>query len=229
MAVSELSTVKVPAPFSEIFINAEKYVSGYFGAFRQDPQRGVIEISGERYILVRSSSMAVQFFDFIKNMYPGLDQEETLEASAKVLYDMAHAIGRSDARSFHEKTGVKDPIAKLSTGPVHFAFTGWAFVEIFPESKPSPDESFYLLYDHPQSFEADSWLKDVGRTAHCTCFMNSGYSSGWCSESFGINLVARELLCRAKGDQFCRFIMCQPHRMEEFTQKYRRENPELFP
>ena len=30
--------------------------------------------------------------------------------------------------------------------------------------------------------------------------MNAGYSSGWCEESFGVTLVASEILCQAKGD-----------------------------
>ncbi|HRN44574.1 MAG TPA: hypothetical protein PLH20_07300, partial [Flavobacterium sp.] len=42
----------------------------------------------------------------------------------------------------------------------HFAFSGWAYVEISPESRLSPDENFFLLYHHPYSFEADSWLRD---------------------------------------------------------------------
>ena len=42
---------------------------------------------------------------------------------------------------------LKDPISKLSAGPIHFAYTGWAFVDILPESKASPDDNFYLKDD----------------------------------------------------------------------------------
>jgi two-component system cell cycle sensor histidine kinase/response regulator CckA len=101
-------------------------------------------------------------------------------------------------------------------------------VDILPESRPSPDEDYYLLYDHPYSFECESWIKERGRVDFCTCFMNAGYSSGWCEASFGIKLAAREILCRAKGDQQCRFIMCQPHRLDEFCKEYRKAHPELF-
>lgn len=223
-----LKTVKVPAQFEELFNQAEYYVENYFKDLKLFPTRGVIEIQGERYILVRAASMSIHFLQFIQNMYPSLNEEESHEASAKVLFDMAHVIGKSDAKNFHQKTQVTDQVAKLSTGPIHFSYTGWAFVDIFPESNPVPDESYYTVYDHPQSFEADSWLSQNQKTIHCTCHMNAGYSSGWCEESFGLPLVAREILCRAKGDQFCRFVMAQPHKLEEFIQKYKFEHPELF-
>lgn len=223
-----LKAAKVPPTIEPIFETAEAYVENYFRSFRQDPSKGTIEIAGERYILVRAESMSVQFLSFMKNMYPSLDEDESIEASSKVLYDIAYNIGKSDAHNFHTKTGVNNPVEKLSTGPIHFAYTGWAFVDIFPESKPSPDENFLLIYDHPQSFEADSWIGTGKKTTFCTCFMNAGYSSGWCEESFGVKLKAREILCRAHGDKYCRFIMAQPHRLEEFILSYKKNNFKLF-
>ena len=56
-----------------------------------------------------------------------------MDAAASILFDIAHAIGKADAKAFHQSMGVKDPIAMLSSGPVHFAYTGWASVDIFPE------------------------------------------------------------------------------------------------
>ena len=50
--------------------------------------------------------------------------------------------------------------------------------------------------------------------------MNAGYSSGWCEASFGLELVSAEVLCRAKGDPSCRFIMAPPHRIDEHVHAY---------
>ena len=61
-----------------------------------------------------------------------------------------------------------------------------------------------------------SWIHQGKTTTFCTCFMNSGYSAGWCQESFGIPLISREILCRAKGDPFCRFVMAQRHKLDHF-------------
>ena len=223
-----LKAVKVPESFEGLFSNAETYVEQYFKSYQNDVTKGTIEISGERYILVRAESMSVKFLEFIKNMYPSLNEEESIEASSRVLFDMAKSVGKSDAQKFHLKTGVADPIEKLSTGPVHFAYAGWAYVDILPESRPSPDTDFYLVYDHPQSFEADSWIATKKKTNFCTCFMNAGYSSGWCEESFGVNLISREILCRARGDKFCRFIMAHPQKLEELIHQYKKHHPEYW-
>lgn len=122
---------------------------------------------------------------------------------------------------------LKDPIEKLSAGPIHFSHSGWAFVDIFPESRPSADENFYLIYDHPYSFESDSWIKAKKKVDFPVCVMNSGYSSGWCEESFGVKLVATEILCKAKGDDQCRFIMGHPSKVDGFIKDYLRTQPKL--
>jgi signal transduction histidine kinase len=120
-----------------------------------------------------------------------------------------------------------DPIARLSAGPVHFAHAGWAFVDISPESNPTSNDDYYLLYDHPYSFESNSWQNANKSGARPVCVMNAGYSSGWCEHSFGLPLVAVEILCRAKGDPTCRFIMAPPERIEGHVVAYRERHPEL--
>ncbi len=215
-----LKTVRVPAPFEPPFRAAERSVSSYFESMSVDPTRGTIRIGDERYVLVRAMSLSVHFFEFMKEMYPSFTEGEALEGAGTALFDMAFAIGRSDARAFCAKQGVVDPIAKLSSGPVHFAHTGWAFVDISADSNAVPDEEFLLIYDHPQSFEADSWLVRGGFTTFCTCHMNAGYSSGWCSESFGLELAAREIQCRARGDAACRFVMAPVDRLGARVSEY---------
>jgi hypothetical protein len=210
----------VPEPFLDPFRSAEKTVASYFGSMSLDPTKGTITIGDERYVLVRAMSLSVHFFEFMKEMYPSFTEGEALEGAGTALFDMAFAIGRSDARAFCAKQGVVDPIAKLSSGPIHFAHTGWAFVDISPESNAVPDEEFLLIYDHPQSFEADSWLARGEHTTFCTCHMNAGYSSGWCSESFGLELAAREIQCRARGDDACRFIMAPVDRLDSRVSEF---------
>jgi len=222
------TSVKVSEEIEPMFEEAENYVKKYFEDQKQDPTLGIITIQGERYILMRAHSMSVNIFNFIKQMYPALNKREAINASSRVLFDIAHSIGLNDAKEFHKRTNVEDPIAKLSTGPVHFAYTGWAFVDISSESKPSPDENYYLLYDHPQSFEADSWISSDEKVDFCVCVMNAGYSSGWCEASFGLTLVAEEILCRAKGDDYCRFIMSPPEKLSGYIQAYKQKHQDIF-
>ncbi|HSN28443.1 MAG TPA: XylR N-terminal domain-containing protein, partial [Kofleriaceae bacterium] len=152
-----LRTVRVPQEMSALFEAAEQVVSRYFAERANTPERGTIEVHGERYVLVRAAALSVEFFGLVRTLYGESHAQEADEFARNILFDLSHAIGKSDARSFHAKMGLSEPIARLSAGPVHFAHTGWALVEISPESRPAPDESFYLLYDHPYSFEASAW------------------------------------------------------------------------
>jgi PAS domain S-box-containing protein len=225
--INVLNTVKVPSRFEPLFRKAQEYVGRYFKEKKEDPTKGTIEIFGERYILIRAASMSVDFFDTVRSLYKDQGEEEALNVARQLLFDIAHSIGKQDARNFHKKMNLKDPIEKLSAGPIHFSYTGWAFVDIFPESKPTPDENYYLIYDHPFSFESDAWEREGIRTDFPVCIMNAGYSSGWCEESFGIALVASEIMCKAKGDEACRFIMAHPSKIEGYIREYLKKEPEL--
>ena len=221
--MDELRSVSVPDAFRPAFEDAEKRVEQWFTSFHRDPTKGVITIGGERYILVRAASMSVHFAEYVRSTYPGLEQAEAASVVNRLLFDIANAIGKNDAKNFHTRMNVTDPIQRLSTGPVLFAWAGWAYVSILPASSPSPDENFYLVYDHPQSFECDAWLATGTKTDHCVCHMNAGYSSGWCSASFDRPLIAREITCRARGDAQCRFVMAPPERIEERAEDTLRE------
>ncbi len=215
-----LRTVRVPEGIARAFEAAEEVVGRYFAERVHDPERGTIEIFGERYVLVRAASLSVEFLTLVRSLYGDGREQEADEFARNILFDLAHAIGRSDARNFHTKMNLDDPIARLSAGPVHFAHAGWAFVDISPESDPQPNEEFYLLYDHPYSFEANGWITAGRAPSFPACLMNAGYSSGWCEESYGITLVASEILCRARGDHACRFVMAHPSRIEAAVAKH---------
>ncbi|MHC4955189.1 MAG: histidine kinase dimerization/phospho-acceptor domain-containing protein [Planctomycetota bacterium] len=219
-------TVRVPEPMRGLFDLAQQTVGSYFGDFRADPSEGTIEIADERYVLVRASALSYGFLNAIRALYADRGEAEALHIGKTLLFDMAHVIGIEDARNFHRKMGVTDPIAKMAAGPVHFAYSGWAFVDILPESAPSPDDNFFISYHHPFSFESDSWIRAGKRTDFPVCIMNAGYSSGWCEESFGMPLSAVEVECKAKGDEHCTFVMAPPHRLQEHVSRVLAGRPE---
>ena len=138
------TTVKVPREMEPLFAKAEEVVAKYFAQRAEDPTRGTIEIFGERYVLVRAAALSVEFFSLTERLFGEGRKPEAEEFARNVLFDLAHAIGKSDAQSFHAKMKLEDPIERLSAGPVHFSHTGWAFVDIFAESRPSPDQDYYL-------------------------------------------------------------------------------------
>jgi signal transduction histidine kinase/ActR/RegA family two-component response regulator len=215
-----LATARVPTELEPVFLKAQEYVREYFRDKVEDPARSTILISGERYLLIRAASLSVEFFDLVTSLYEDRGVEEATSVARNFLYDMAHSVGKADAKAFHARMELTDPIERLSAGPIHFAFAGWAFVHIFPESNPTPDDGYYLIYDHPFSFESDAWLKRGRSPSFPVCIMNAAYSSGWCAESFGLPLVAVEVDCKARGDDQCRFIMAPPSRIEGHLEAY---------
>lgn len=213
-------TVKVPEYLEPLFTRAEALVSAYFRTRAEDPSQGKIEIGGERYVLIRAAALSVDFFDLVRKLYGPLRQREADDFARNILFDLAHALGKSDAECFQAKTCAREPVERLSAGPIHFSHLGWAFVQILPESHPSPDLDYYLIYDHPYSFEAEAWIQRQWKPDFAVCIMNAGYSSGWCEASFSLPLTASEVLCRAKGDPCCRFIMAPPFSIEEHVTRY---------
>ncbi|MBF0298104.1 MAG: XylR N-terminal domain-containing protein [Oligoflexia bacterium] len=211
-----LKTVNVPPHFEAIFANAEEVVGKYFSDIKYTPTKGVITIDNDRYILMRGESI---FF----NLKESLNDQFGEEVTNKFLYELAKTIGKSDAVKFAEKMNLKDPIQKLSAGPVHFSHAGWGFVNIFPESSPTPDENYFLLYEHPNTFESELTIKYSKKVTKPVCVFSAGYSAGWSSHSFNLELDAKEISCVAKGDPTCLFIMSPANmidrRIEEYLKK----------
>ncbi|MBL7889586.1 MAG: response regulator [Bacteroidia bacterium] len=219
-SIRNLNTVNVPDNVKSLFDKAQEVVGEYFKNLKMEPNKGTIEINDQRYVLVRASALSTDFLNTIQLLYADRGEKEAMSIGKNFLFDIAHVIGINDAVNFHTKMNLTDPISKLSAGPVHFAYSGWAYVDILPESNPSPGDDFCLVYNHPFSFEADSWIRSGKKSNTPVCIMNAGYSSGWCEQSFGIPLTAVEITCKAKGDDMCRFIMSPPHKIEGHIKKY---------
>jgi predicted hydrocarbon binding protein len=218
-----LKSVIVPEPMIPIFEKAEEYVKNYFSGYQADSEHGTITIGGERYILVRAKSLRVDFAKHI-GAAMGLPDDMAEKAADHFLYVLAKSIGQEDAKHFVSSQKVTDPIEKLAAGPISFNYSGWAFVDIFSESKPTTDENYFLTYDHPYSFEAEAYIKTKGATSkNPICVMNAGYSAGWCSESFSVDVDAKEILCKAKGDHACRFVMGLKSKLDGY-EKWTLEN-----
>lgn len=214
------NTVSVPDAMKPVFDTAQKTVGDYFRELKMDPTHGTIEINDQRYILIRASALSIDFLSTIQKLYADRGEKEALYIGKNFLFDISHVIGMNDATNFSTKMNLVDPLAKLSAGPVHFAYAGWAYVDILPESTPSMDENYYLIYHHPFSFEADSWIRSKKISDTPVCIMNAGYSSGWCEGSFGMALTAVEVTCKAKGDEHCTFIMAPPNKIQAHVERY---------
>lgn len=211
----EAKAFGVPEGLADTFAEASRRVTRFFADGDVDPAEARLRFGGERYVLVRASAFSIDFLDTIAQLYADRGQKEAMAIGRSFLFDVAHTIGRNDAKRFHELMNVVDPLERLSDGPFHFAYTGWGIVRLDPRSNPVPTDDYCLVYDHPSSFEASSHL-EAGRASDTpVCILGAAYSSGWCEQSFGIDLTAVEVECRAKGDATCSFVMAPPGRIHE--------------
>jgi predicted hydrocarbon binding protein len=55
----------------------------------------------------------------------------------------------------------------------------------------------------------------------CACHFSAGYSSGWCSAAFGLEVHGREIRCIAKGDSSCEFIMAPAIKLDAHQERYK--------
>ncbi len=208
--------ITCPEPFEPLFAAAEDAMASFFTGLDRNPEKGEIRIGDERYLLMRSDSLAIELQEELRKTFG--------EAGARqIRYKLAKACGIRDAKMFHERLKIEDPAMKLALGPVHFAHVGWASVDIYPQSAPQPNENYFLVYNHPYSFEAASYIENEIKTTHPVCHMNAGYSCGWCEVSFGIELKAEEITCAARGDDKCVFVMAHPKNFNKLVAEYKAE------
>jgi hypothetical protein len=202
-----MASFRVPEAFRPIFEKAETYVQALFKDIVRKPEAGTIHIGGQRYVLVRCESLYLSWFESMAGSFGD-------EPAREFIYNTAREIGRSDSREFAQRLKVPRGVEALAAGPIHFAHAGWAFVDILADSAPATDESYFLHYYHPNTFESEV-LKTRGRkTDQCGCFFSAGYSAGWCSEAFGLEVHGREIRCTARGEKNCEFIMAPTHELD---------------
>lgn len=210
----QTKVVKCPEPFAPLFGAAEQIMDGFFTDLQREPEKGQIHIQGVRYMLMRTDSMSIELQEELRKTFG--------EAGARqIRYKLGKACGMRDAKMFAERLKVDDPTMRMALGPVHFAHVGWANVDLFDDGSPQPNEDFFMAYDHPYSFEAASYIENGIASQHPVCHMNAGYSCGWCQASFGIDLKAEELTCRAKGDAQCIFVMAHPSNFDRLSKEFR--------
>jgi hypothetical protein len=203
-----LRSVRVPSSFQTNFERAESFVEQWFADMDRRPHQGTLHIGGERYVLVRAASLYLTWFEELEASFGE-------EPARDFIYNTAREIGRSDSAAFSARFGLSDGLDRLSAGPVHFAHAGWALVEILEDSTPSRDESYYLHYLHPNTFESEVLAARGRRLAACGCWFSAGYSAGWCSDAFAVEVHGRELRCLSKGDDRCEFVMAPSERLDE--------------
>lgn len=213
--MANLKYVKVVPEMAPAFEKAEQVVEKYFGKLKLRAETGQISVDKDHYALFSTEDFGYFLHESFRDRFGS--------AVKMVLYEMAYILGQKSAQRFARATNAAKGLELLSYGPVYFAFIGMANVEILPISKPSPDDEYMLAYHHHHSFEADSYLAQKESSSDPVCYMSSGFSAGWCSEAFDLDLKAEELCCRAQGHDKCTFVMAPRKRIFKHSSKLKTE------
>lgn len=212
-----LLSVDVPKQMRKTFEEAQSKVEEYFSKRKEDHSKGILKIAGNRHVLLRGDVLAFDFFQTIYDIYG--ENKHSIDVGMSLMFDVAHAAGSKDAAKFHQLMNLTDPIEKLSVGPVFFAYTGFSRVTIHENSNLVGNDDFVLRFGLKNSFESESWLSNKGKVERPNCIVSAAYASGWCSESFGIPLVAVEYRCISMGHETCEFVMAPPHCIDDHLSK----------
>ncbi|KAL6077912.1 hypothetical protein QOT17_001958 [Balamuthia mandrillaris] len=223
-----VQTVRVPEALFPLFEETEEVVDQCFGHMSQSRSSfGTIEVFNERHLLMRSISLSVDFFYAINMNFAELATKKFHgpKLAHKLLFDFSHAIGKADCSNLRNKLLEDMSSLKLfCMGLSYVAYIGWAFVDLTPMYERSnlvDSEDFVLYFDCSYSFEATAWRYKVKRPPkHPVCAMICGYLSGWAAESFGRELVAAELWCRAREDKTCKFVLTSPNKIKECVKAF---------
>lgn len=210
-------SVDVPDHMREQFIIAQQKVDKYFSMREENRLAGYLKLGNARHVLLRGDALAYEFFQTIYDIYG--HSKHANEVGLSLMFDITHSAGMGDAKKFHQIMQLNDPLEKLSVGPIYFAYTGLARVVIHANSNPVDNDDFVLYYRHENSFECESWSSNNSKTDMPCCVASAGYSSGWCSESFGLPLIAVEYQCMSANDKACEFVMAPPHRINDYLAK----------
>jgi hypothetical protein len=84
--------------------------------------------------------------------------------------------------------------------------------------RPSgPANRFEIRGEWPERQEASAHLTAIGSATGPICRVSSGYTSGWLSGIFDLDVLALEVECAASGDPACRFIAREATAWRETT------------
>ena len=188
-------------------------VDDFFSQYKAAADDAVIKIEKERYIFINVDSFSFELQKHLLESFGSVSQR-------KIMYEIGRSVGIRDSIKFTKKWNLTDDLERLAAGPIYFASSGWGFVEFVKGTNIEVNENFVLAFNHYNSFEADSFILNDEKSKLPVCLLNSGYSAGWCSVAFNMDLRTEEIMCKAKGDDECFFLMAQTKHFEKQKMNY---------
>ncbi len=208
-----VKTVEAPPEMSEMIERIETQYEEFFkNELKFIPEEGRIQLLDDNVMFIGLRTLALSLKDELDTVLGEAGRD-------LLIYRLGQSFGRSEAERLLPKLGLSTPVERIAAGPIWAAYSGFVRVRLLPGSNPVEGDEFFLVYDHPNNFEAQLWKKDGRSAQNNICYFNGGYSSGWCSVVAGVDLEAEEIMCEAAGDKECRFIMFPRTRRDEYMER----------
>lgn len=94
---------------------------------------------------------------------------------------------------------------RIASGPVMHMWEGIVHVEPTKIEFDRKIDHFHMTGLWRNSYEAENYLAEFGKSECPVCASLTGYASGWATAFYGKELLAIETTCIAKGDPHCAF------------------------
>lgn len=192
--------MEAPPEMHDLIEKVEAKIESLFDEIERKPRESRIHLSGKPYMLMSLRSLAINLRE---EMSTFLDPDGV----NMVMYRFGKAIGKSEAEGLIDSFEDLSFREKLLAGPIFAAYAGFVRVKFLPGSNVENSEDFFLLYEHPNNFEAQFLQQTDKDIDEPVCYFNAGYSAGWESTVLGMELEATEVACEAANAPHCRFIM----------------------
>ncbi len=163
------------------------------------PERGVIQFSGRRAILLHTDAMGALRKELVETL--GV-------ATAKVIFT------RYGFSCGHEDAGLLAAYMRPDTieefvrgGPRTHMFAGIACVETEYVEIARERGRYRMGGRWRRSYEAEQHLRLFGRSEDAVCWTLAGYASGFASYVFQTDMICVEHACEGRGDDHCAWTL----------------------
>ena len=113
--------------------------------------------------------------------------------------------GISDGERIKETIGLSQEELLLA-GPKMFTSNGHGYALPLINQFNFNDGKLHFEGVSKNSFEAEQHIKLFGLSEYPVCYTMIGYASGYLSKVLGKQVIAKEVECEGKGDDYCRWV-----------------------
>ncbi|MFB3814780.1 MAG: sigma 54-interacting transcriptional regulator [Terriglobales bacterium] len=159
------------------------------------PDEGTIYLKGQRMLVQRAAAIGLLRKELIDAF--------GMETARRLLLRYGYAHGYEDGLSVHERFGAKNHTEAIEIGCTVHTIFGIVCVEPLNMSTDS-GHTYHMEAIWRNSFEAEEHVRHYGKSECPVCWSIIGYASGYGSAVFQKDVYYREVMCRAKGDPYCR-------------------------